>query len=279
MLPADGSSRRGVLATATGDLNKDGLSDFVFATSSAAAILATSTGRGRFSLAAAPDGTAGATAMQLFDYDGDGLMDLLAFAPGGARLWRYLGSSWSDVTSAALPGRFRRRVRSWPDGRGRPGRGWRLRRYRAPAVGRVRFWRKTQPTGLPRSAAVRVRLDARVSNRSAIGAKVELRAGSLRERFEVSRATPPVAPADVVSASAAVRVPTSMRVLWPSGILQAEADAGPRRSPIVGARSQALVMPVSLYLEWLRVRVRHRFHGRRRDGRLDRARRSQRSGS
>ncbi len=90
-------------AAATGDLNKDGAPDFVFATSSGAASIAMSAGRGRFSLAAAPDGTAGATALQLFDYDSDGLADLLAFAPGGARLWRYLGSGWSDVTSSALP--------------------------------------------------------------------------------------------------------------------------------------------------------------------------------
>ena len=98
-------------AAATGDLNKDGAPDFVFAMSSGAASIAMSTGRGRFSLAAAPDGTAGATALQLFDYDSDGLADLLAFAPGGARLWRSLGSAWSDVTASALPAAASHRVR------------------------------------------------------------------------------------------------------------------------------------------------------------------------
>ena len=44
-------------AAATGDLNKDGAPDFVLATSNSAAIVATSTGGGRFSVAAAPDGT------------------------------------------------------------------------------------------------------------------------------------------------------------------------------------------------------------------------------
>jgi tetratricopeptide (TPR) repeat protein len=212
-------------AAATGDLNKDGAPDFVFATSGAAAIIATSTGRGRFALAAAPDGTAGATAVQLFDYDSDGLLDLLAFAPGGARLWRYLGSSWSDVTSSSLPAAV-----------SAPGEN-----AAAIAVGdvdadgdydvivhlqsgRVRFWRNSEPAGLARPPAVRVRLDARVSNRSAIGAKVELRAGSLRDRFEVSAAVPPAAPADIVFGLGRRARADVVRVLWPSGILQAETD-------------------------------------------------------
>lgn len=214
-------------AAATGDLNKDGSPDFVLATSSAAATFATSTGGGRFSLAAAPDGTSGATAMQLFDYDSDGLPDLLAFAPGGARLWRYLGSSWSDVTPISLPAALLE-----------PGE-----IATSMAVGdidadgdydviahlqsgRVRFWRNTQPAGVARPGSIRVRLDARVSNRSAIGAKVELRAGSLRDRFEVSAAAPPVAPADVVFGLGRRARADVVRVLWPSGILQAEPDPG-----------------------------------------------------
>jgi tetratricopeptide (TPR) repeat protein len=212
-------------AAATGDLNKDGASDFIFATSSAPAIIALSTGRGRFSLTAAPNGTASATAVQLFDYDSDGLPDLLAFTPSGARLWRYLGSSWSDVTSSSLPTAL-----SAPgdiattmaigdvDADGD---------YDVIAQlqsGRVQFWRNTQPSGFARPGAVRVRLDARVSNRSAIGAKVELRAGSLRDRFEVSAAVPPAAPADIVFGIGRRARADVIRVLWPSGILQAEAD-------------------------------------------------------
>ena len=90
--------------------------------------------------------------------------------------------------------------------------------------GRVRFWRNTQPAGVARPQSIRVRLDARVSNRSAVGAKVELRAGSLRDRFEVSAATPPAVPADVVFGLGYRARADVVRVLWPSGILQAEPD-------------------------------------------------------
>jgi len=62
-----------------------------------------------------------------------------------------------------------------------------------------------------------------VSNRSAIGATVELRAGSLRQKLEMSSSTPAVAPADVVFGLGARTAADVVRVLWPSGILQAEA--------------------------------------------------------
>ncbi len=212
-------------SAATGDLNKDGAPDFVFATSASAAIVATSTGTGRFALAAAPDQTAAATALQMFDYDGDGLLDLFAFTRSGPQLWRSLGSSWSDVTSASLPASLVE-----------PGD-----LATAMAVGdidadgdydviahlqsgRLRFWRNTVPAGSVRPASVRVRLDARASNRSAVGAKIDLRAGSLRDRFEVSAATPPAAPADVVFGLGRRARADVVRVLWPSGILQAETD-------------------------------------------------------
>ncbi len=97
--------------------------------------------------------------------------------------------------------------------------------------GRVRFWRNSQPDGRARPGTVRVRLDARVSNRSAIGAKVELRAGSLRDRFEVSAAMPPAAPADVVFGVGRRARADVVRVLWPSGVLQAEPD--PARAVVI----------------------------------------------
>lgn len=220
-LPADAQ----YTAAATGDLNKDGAPDFVLATSDGAAAIATSTGSGRFSVAAAPDGTSGATALQVFDYDSDGLQDLFALTRGGPRLWRSLGTAWSEATAAALPagllqpGEIATAMATGDidtDGD-----------YDVIAhlqSGRVRFWRNTQPAGATRFASIRVRLDARVSNRSAVGAKVELRAGSLRDRFEVSASTPPAAPADVVFGLGRRARADVVRVLWPSGILQAETD-------------------------------------------------------
>ena len=120
------------------------------------------------------------------------------------------------------------------------------------------------------------RLTGRVSNRSGVGSKVEMRAGSLRQKLETSSAWPAVAPADIVFGLGARAAADVVRVLWPAGIVQAEmppaadapaagvvphADAGADR-----ARSQAVVVPVSLHLERRALRVRHRLHGRRRDG-------------
>ena len=55
-----------------------------------------------------------------------------------------------------------------------------------------------------------------------------MRAGSLRQRLETSAATPASAPADLVFGLGARTAADVVRVLWPSGILQAGDD---RRSP------------------------------------------------
>ena len=113
--------------------------------------------------------------------------------------------------------------------------------------------------------SLRVRLTPRVSNRSAAGAKIDLRAGSLRQRLEVSSSTPASRPADLVFGLGRRSAADVVRVLWPAGILQAEiALADPLT--IVGARSQALVVPTLVHVERLSLRVRHRFPRRWRDG-------------
>jgi hypothetical protein len=71
-----------------------------------------------------------------------------------------------------------------------------------------------------------VRLTGRVSNRSGVGARVELRAGSLRQLLEFGSATPAVAPADITFGLGSRQAADVIRVLWPSGILQAETSFG-----------------------------------------------------
>ena len=116
-----------------------------------------------------------------------------------------------------------------------------------------------QPAGRRREDSVRAgSLSATARD---LGRDTRRRAG--RHRLRSGRA----AGADVV------------RVLWPSGILQAETlhdggrnRAGDAASPFVDrrARSQALVVSVPLHVERRALRVRHRFPGRRRDGLLGR---------
>jgi tetratricopeptide (TPR) repeat protein len=209
------------LMAAAGDVNKDGYVDFFFARAGAPGTFALSDGRGRFTLSAADPVTADAHAAQFIDYDNDGLLDLVAVTPGGIRVLRNLGSRWMDVSAAAMPG---------PSAALDPGSATLaagdtdgdgdtdvIVRGRAPAI--------LRNDGGDKGGAVRVQLTARVSNRSGLGTKIEMRAGSLRQRMENYSATPSPAPADIVFGIGARAGADVVRVLWPSGILQAEAAA------------------------------------------------------
>ena len=218
-------------AVAAGDINKDGFTDFFFGLADTPGLFALSDGRGRFVLQPGPPGAGGATAAQLLDYDNDGLLDLVVAAAGGPMLYRNVGGQWTDVTNDAG-------LRSLVSG------GRRIARLVAGDIdadgdtdalvmlddGSARVWRND---GGNRQRALRVRLAARVSNRSAAGASVEMRAGGLRHKLEVSYASPAVAPADLLFGLGPRAAADIVRVQWPSGILQTElAPAAGATSPI-----------------------------------------------
>ncbi|HKP88004.1 MAG TPA: ASPIC/UnbV domain-containing protein, partial [Blastocatellia bacterium] len=90
--------------------------------------------------------------------------------------------------------------------------------------------------GGSRNHSLRVQLAGKVSNRSGVGAKIEARAGSLRQKLETSSATPAPAPADVIFGLGARTGVDAVRVLWPAGIVQAETEiAGGRKTPSLAA--------------------------------------------
>ena len=215
-------------AAAAGDVNHDGITDFFFTRTGGAGRFAISDGAGRFVFTDGPPQTADATAALLLDYDNDGLLDLFALTPSGPSLWRHApsarseqaGTEWIDVTSRALPASLRvdsdspnSLTAGDVDGDGDTDV---IVRF---ASGRVRAWRND---GGSRQASVKVRLAPRVSNRSAMGAKIEVRAGSLRQRMQAIVATPPVTPTDFVFGLGPRARADVVRVLWPAGILQAE---------------------------------------------------------
>ena len=264
----------GVLALAVGDVNKDGYPD-LFLGRSGPGVLALSDGKGRLR-STAVTGEADATiAAQFFDYDSDGLLDLITLSVGGPRIFRNVGSGgWAEVSTAARLGAltrsdgaiFKSMAIGDLDGDGDDDVLVR------ESTGRLRVWMND---GGERNASLRVRLTGRVSNRSALGAKVDLRAGSLRQTLETASASPAIAPADLIFGLGSRTAADAVRVLWPSGIVQAETPAAPSRRYVGaadhGTGSQTLLLSVPLYLERSTVRVRDRLHGRRRDGGLGRS--------
>ena len=220
-LASAAASGTGFTAVAAGDVNKDGYPDFYLGRAQGPGVLALSD-RGRFVITPAPDSARSATAGLFFDYDNDGLLDLLTWSADGPHVARNLGTSWTDETAAALPGSGSRSFSLSSsralgvadlDGDGRDDF------LAVGSDGAATAWRASG-TGTNRS--LRVRLKGRVSNRSGVGAKVQIRAGSLEQRLEVSAATPAVAPADLIFGLGSRVGADAIRVVWPSGVVQAE---------------------------------------------------------
>ncbi|MFN7917796.1 MAG: FG-GAP-like repeat-containing protein [Vicinamibacterales bacterium] len=214
-------------AVATGDVNKDDYPDFFFGRTGGS-LFALSDGHGNFKLSSAPAEARGASAAQLVDYDNDGLLDLVTETPKGLSVLRNVGPSFTDVTSGAVEVA--------------PAAGDIVRGLSIADVERdgdldvvassgehAWLWRNS---GDPRNHSVRIQLRGRVTNRLGVGSKIQVRAGSLSARAESSAASPSVAPIDVVFGLGVRAGADVTRVLWPSGILQAEtAPAGQGSDP------------------------------------------------
>ena len=213
-------------AVAAADVNKDGYTDFFFARAGATGVFAISDGKERFVTREGPAGSAGAAGAQFVDYDNDGLLDLLVLTKQGPRLYRNVGTDWIDETAHAkldgLGGDVVSLVLGDIDGDGDTDGIARL------ADGRTRGWRNE---GGSSHASLRIVLAPRVSNKSAAGARVEIRAGSLRGLREYALTTPAMAPADVLFGLGARSAADVVRVLWPSGILQSEMTL-PAKGPM-----------------------------------------------
>jgi tetratricopeptide (TPR) repeat protein len=209
-------------AVTAADVNKDGYTDLFLAKPSGAGVFALSDGHGKFRLVPGPSTTRPASAAQFADYDNDGLLDLLMLSEEGLQVFRNTGADrFSEIGGAgprasATPGPedlFHAMALGDLDHDGDTDVVVRGRR------GSLQVWRND---GGSRNTSLRVRPEARVGNRSGVGAKIELRAGSLRQVLEVSSSTPAIAPADLVFGLGSRTAGDAVRVLWPSGILQAE---------------------------------------------------------
>ncbi len=218
-----------VSAVTTCDLNKDGFADFAAASVSTSVKLALSNGRGRFTAREGPAGSLGLSALQCADYDNDGLIDLIGAGADGLRVLRNLGVELTDVTLDALDDEARK-LRSIDafslgdvDGDGD------LDLAAATTAG-VRFFRND---GQHTRQSVRVGLKGRVSNRGGVGARVDVRAGSLWQRLDRLAVTPAVGPEAPSIGLGPHASADTVRVLWPAGILQAETAISGRTVSVV----------------------------------------------
>jgi Tfp pilus assembly protein PilF len=210
------------LCVAAGDVNKDGFTDFFFGRSQEPGLLMLSDGAGHFRAAEHGPATPRVFAAQFIDIDNDGLLDLVTASQTGLSVWRNLGRSWVDVSdtvvkafNATLTGEARVLAFAAGDINGDGATDLVVKRYDGSLA-------VLANRGGTRHPAVRVTLAGRVSNRDGVGSKVEMRAGSLWQKLESSSVTPAIAPADLLFGLGTREKADVVRVLWPSGVLQAE---------------------------------------------------------
>ncbi|MBA3693011.1 MAG: CRTAC1 family protein, partial [Acidobacteria bacterium] len=174
-----------------------------------------SDGKGKFKKLKISTEEISALNSQFLDYDNDGLLDLVISDFSGFRIWRNLGNEWQEVNKAnklEIGGSF---VSGDLDSDGD------LDLVFVPQTEPVKILRNE---GGNNNRSITLSLQGRASNRTGIGAKIDMRSGSLTQKLESYSASPMPAPSDIHFGLGKRERPDAVRVIWTSGTVQAELE-------------------------------------------------------
>lgn len=203
-------------AAAAGDVNKDGYTDFFLGVENGPGVFALSNGTGRYLFSDGPSTTTGATSAQFADLDNDGLLDLLVGTSRGMVAARNIGTRWAAFPGT-VPGTVGRPTAADLNGDGR------LDILVSDSTKAPIILQNDSPTS---NRSFSVDLKGRVSNRTGVGSKVDMRSGSLAQKLESYAASPSPAAWGLHFGLGRRERPDSVRIIWPSGVIQAELDSG-----------------------------------------------------
>jgi tetratricopeptide (TPR) repeat protein len=216
------------LGIAAGDYNKDGFIDFAVPDLNGVGVLAlfSSDGKGGFNTGKLSSGSSidilsSTVSAQFLDYDNDGLLDLAVQSPQQLAIWRGLGNRFEGAADVFSAGMKLADVRGFASGS--------LFGDGATDIVAIRdngaiVVLKNQGAG---KNYVYLALSGKTSNRSAVGAKAELRSGSLRQKLEVYASSPAPASSSLIFGLGYRTAVDSLQLLWPSGVLQSELSVKP----------------------------------------------------
>jgi len=223
-----GGAVPGAVSIDVADLNKDGWMDLVLGTAEGPVLLLNR--RGKFPSAQRPagaqTGSTGENALVLggralvLDYDNDGFLDVAAWVGGRLRFFRNLGlEEWEETTDRLLSEALEAEPLTVADFDHDGDLDLQVL-YATESLaflindgGNTNRWVDIQPRGVR-------------DNKFGIGTKVEVLAGALRQKFEVTRPLP------VHAGLGHRRTIDAVRFLWPGGVIQDELDVVGRSAEV-----------------------------------------------
>ncbi|MBX7171502.1 MAG: FG-GAP-like repeat-containing protein [Pyrinomonadaceae bacterium] len=205
----------GGVSVAAADINKDGFTDYFIGDAYGKSFLFINNGNGKFTKQKISNKKVSAISSQFFDYDNDGLIDLITSDLTETKIWRNLGNKWQEIGKANCPTAGGEMLSGDIDNDGD------IDLIVFSLAHPLKIFRND---GGNLNNAETLNLQGRVSNKSGIGAKVVMRSGSLAQQLESYSASPMPAPSQVHFGLGKREKADSIRILWSSGIVQSETD-------------------------------------------------------